>query len=283
MKKEVFMHNSLKATFLGSLIIAANASHARTIEEILAISTDPAIQGREIAIEADNRDFGFNDSEVTLKMILRNAQGEESTRELRTKTFEMTDKSVGDKSLTIFDTPRDVEGTAFLTHSKILDPDDQWIFLPELGRVKRISSRNKSGPFMGSEFAYEDMSSQEVDKYTYTYLRQEACPTNTALNCAVIEFTPAYKHSGYTKQIGWIDTAEFRQKKVEFYDRKKELLKTLTNENFKQYLNKHWRPHSLKMVNHQTGKSTDLMFTDYTFKQGLRENEFVRSRLKNAR
>ncbi len=59
------------------------------------------------------------------------------------------------------------------------------MFLPALERVKRISSRNKSGPFMGSEFAYEDLSSQEVDKYTYKYLRDESCADG--LTCFVIE------------------------------------------------------------------------------------------------
>ena len=63
----------------------------------------------------------------------------------------------GDKSLSIFDTPADVEGTIFLSHTKIKNPDDQWLFLPALKRVKRISSSNKSGPFMGSEYAYEDL------------------------------------------------------------------------------------------------------------------------------
>ena len=75
----------------------------------------------------------------------------------------------------VFDEPRDVKGTAMLTYSHILEPDEQWMFLPALKRVKRISSVNKSGPFMGSEFAFEDFSGQEVGKYSYLWLRDEAC------------------------------------------------------------------------------------------------------------
>ena len=81
----------------------------------------------------------------------RNAiQATESKRELEIRTLEVKDD--GDKSLTVFHTPRDVRGTALLTFSHGVDPDDQWLYLPALRRVKRIASNNQSGPFMGSEF-----------------------------------------------------------------------------------------------------------------------------------
>ena len=73
----------------------------------------------------------------------------------------------------MFDEPRDVKGTALLIHAHRESADDQWLYLPALKRVKRISSSNQSGSFMGSEFAYEDMSSPEVEKFTYMYLRDE--------------------------------------------------------------------------------------------------------------
>ena len=130
----------------------------------------------------------------------------------------------GDKSLSIFDEPADVKGAAMLTYTHGLEPDDQWLYLPALKRIKRISSRNKSGPFMGSTFAFEDLGSQEVEKYSYNYLREEACGEGS---CHVVERFPEYKHSGYTRQVVWIDTEGFRMLKAEFYDRKKALLKTL--------------------------------------------------------
>ena len=123
-----------------------------------ADAANSAEKGFEIAARADRSDLGFGDSEVELQMILRNAAGQESTRTLKIATLEKPDESVGDKSLVLFDTPRDIEGTALLSHAKILDPDDQWLYLPALKRVKRISSGNKSGPFVGSEFAFEDCS-----------------------------------------------------------------------------------------------------------------------------
>lgn len=236
-------------------------------------------KGLAIAQEADRRDTGWADSTASMKMILRNSRGEESIRDLRVKALEVENE--GDKSLTIFDEPKDIRGTALLTYSYKESSDDQWIYLPALKRVKRISSRNKSGPFMGSEFAYEDLSSQEVEKYSYLYLREEAC--GNELTCFVVEQIPKDEYSGYTKQIVWIDTQEYRPIKTEFYDKKSARLKTLTFEGYKQYLDKYWRPDFMYMVNHQTDKSTDLVWSDYTFQVGLSDSDFSKSSLKRAR
>ena len=235
-------------------------------------------KGLEIAQEADKRNTGWQDTTAEMTMILRNSRGEESVRALRVKTLEM--ENDGDKSLTIFDEPKDVSGTALLTFSHKSEPDDQWLYLPALKRVKRIASRNKSGPFMGSEFAFEDLSSQEVEKYTYEYLKDEPCGE---LNCFVVKRYPIDENSGYTSQTAWIDQTEYRIMKVDFYDRKEALLKTLISDGYTQYLDQFWRPNKMAMQNHQTGKSTDLLWENYQFKTGLDEGGFSKNSLKRAR
>lgn len=238
----------------------------------------PEEKGLKIALEANLRDQGFHDSTASMTMLLKNKQGEESSRSIRSKTLEQ--ENDGDKSMTIFDSPRDVKGTAFLSFTHINGPDDQWLYLPALKRVKRISSRNKSGPFMGSEFAYEDLSSQEVDKYTYKYLRDE---NYEGMDCFVVERYPVDKNSGYTRQVAWLDKAEYRPHKMVFYDRKNSLLKTLTQTDYHQYLDKYWRPHTMYMENHVTGKSTTLTWSDYQFQTGLNDGDFNKHSLKRAR
>ena len=235
-------------------------------------------RGLEIAVEADRRDSGFHDSSASLQMVLRNKQGQESIREIRVRTLEQQDD--GDKSLTIFDEPADVKGTNFLSFTHKSGPDDQWLYLPALKRVKRISSRNKSGPFMGSEFAYEDLSSQEVEKFTYKYLRDESYE---GMDCFVIERDPVDKYSGYTREIVWIDKQEYRPHRIEFYDRKNALLKTLTYQDYHQYLDKYWRAHDMFMENHQTGKSTRLIWSDYQFQSGQTDRDFDRNSLKRVK
>lgn len=243
-----------------------------------AHATTPEENGLQIAVEVDTRDTGFNDSVTELKMVLRNKQGEESTRQMKNKTLEVD--SDGDKSLVIFDEPRDVKGTAFLSFTHKSGPDDQWLYLPALKRVKRIASNNKSGPFMGSEFAYEDISSQEVEKYTYKYIKDDV---HEGVECFVIERYPVDKKSGYSRQVVWYDKSYYRPMKVVFYDRKDALLKTLDYLDYKQYLDKYWRAHKMSMVNHQTGKSTDLLFEEYQFAGGLTDRDFDKNSLKRAR
>ena len=235
-------------------------------------------RGLEIAIEVDARDAGFGDSQVELVMILRNRHGEESKREIRSRALEV--ENDGDKTLIIFDTPRDVKGTAFLSFTHKEGNDDQWLYLPALKRVKRISSSNKSGPFVGSEFAYEDIASQEVEKYTYKYLRDEEYE---GMKCFVIERYPVDKKSGYTKQVVWIDQAEYRPQKVDFYDRKGALLKTLAYAGYQHYIDEYWRPDEMHMVNHQTGKSTVLLWGKYEFRTGLSDRDFDKNSLARAR
>ena len=243
----------------------------------LALAGEAQDKGLEIAKEADRRDEGFGDTRSKMVMILRNKRGQESKRELEIRTLEVKDD--GDKSMTVFHTPRDVRGTALLTFSHGVDPDDQWLYLPALRRVKRIASNNQSGPFMGSEFAYEDLSSQEVDKYTYKYLKDEKID---GVDCFLIEQYPVRKDSGYTRLQTWMDKDEYRVRKIDFYDRKGALLKTLTPGEYKQFLGKHWRAQRMNMVNHQTVKSTELIWSEWKFKTGLKDDDFTRTRLQQV-
>ncbi|MGM0562904.1 MAG: outer membrane lipoprotein-sorting protein [Pseudomonadota bacterium] len=269
-------HTLKRAWLATSLLFVGSISQAVELD-LEGLSAEEA--GLAIAEAADKKESGFGNTTSDMKMILINRQGEKHVRNMRSRTYEMEDD--GDRSLTIFDEPADVKGTAMLTHAHGLEPDDQWLYLPALKRVKRISSRNKSGPFMGSEFAYEDLGSQEVEKYSYKLLGEE---TANDLESYKIERTPEYKHSGYTKQISWIDKEELRSQKVEYYDRKGELLKTLKFGDYQQYQDQYWRPGSMFMENHQTGKATELQFTNYVFgDESVREADFTSNALRRIR
>lgn len=235
-------------------------------------------RGLEIATEQKNRDLGWGDSESEIVMILRNAQGRESVRRMRTLALEVQDD--GDKSLTIFDEPLDVRGSAFLTHSKPTAEDEQWLYLPSVRRTRRIASRNKSGPFMASEFAYEDMTSFELEKFHFNYLRDEACGD---LTCYVVEQTPTDTFSGYSKVLVWIDQQHYRVMRAEYYDKKQSLLKTLELTDYRLYLDQFWRPHQLSMRNQQTGKSTDLIVESIRFNTGRTAADFDVSALERIR
>ena len=254
--------------FVAALTLSAPPGFAETPEE----------KGLRIAHEAQASDTGFGNYTADQTMVLRNKRGQESERQLRISVLE--NKADGDMSLIVFDRPRDVKGTAMLTHSHKTEDDDQWLYLPALKRVKRISSSSKAGSFMGSEFAYEDMTSQGLEKYTYRWLRDEPCGE---LTCWVSERAPIDKSSGYKRQISWLDQKEYRIWKVEYYDRKNTHLKTLTVPNHQQYLGKYWRADEMLMVNHLTGKSTRLVWENYEFGADLGEKDFTKVSLKRAR
>jgi len=264
---------------LFSAITLFNPVYAQDADNTSEVDQAVTSKGYEIAARSDRSDRGFESSVVELTMVLRNAAGQESQRRLKISTLEVTDESVGDKSLVFFGTPKDIKGTALLSHAKILEADDQWLFLPALKRVKRIASANKSGPFVGSEFAFEDFTAVELNKYKYNYLREE---TIGDLKMDVIERIPQYENSGYTRQISWVDQDVYQVRKIEFYDRRNDLLKTLEFDDYRDY-DGVWRAQKLSMVNHKTKKSTDLIYSDYQFKTGLSDADFVKGKLKTLR
>lgn len=240
----------------------------------------PEARGLAIAQEADRRDLGFGDYTVEGEMALRDKSGRESRRKFESMVLERPDPGLGDLGIIIFSRPRDIRGTALLTHANI-EPkdDDQWLFLPAVKRVKRISSSNRTGKFVSSEFSYEDLGSQEVADYGHKWLRDEPCPTDAALNCFVVETVPKNPKSGYSSRVTWIDAKEYRAQRIEFYNRRGDHEKTLTFEGYHQYLGKYWRADLMRMVNVQTGKQTDLIWSDYRFHAGLKESDFNAQRL----
>ncbi len=269
-----------RSLLAATALMAVTAPAAFAQEDGASMSREKSDEkGYEVAARSDRSDNGFGSSEVTATMVLRNAAGQETSRELSFKTLERENESVGDKSLVIFETPRDVAGTALLSHAKILEPDDQWLFLPALNRVKRISSANKSGPFVGSEFAFEDFTSTELNKYSYKYVGEGELDGMTV---DIVERYPLYENSGYTRQVSYVDQEVYQVRKLEFYDRKDSLLKTLMFSDYTEY-DGVWRAKKLSMVNHQTNKETDLVYGEFDFSVELTDGDFVKGVLNRIR
>jgi hypothetical protein len=231
-------------------------------------------KGKDIALIVSKANDGFIGEESKMSMILIDAQKNEILRELSSFVKEV--QKDGDKSLSIFHTPKDVDGTKMLTWTHKNDDDDQWLFLPTLKKVKTISSSSKSGSFMGSEFSYEDLGSQEVEKYTYKFLKEDD-------EKWIIERYPV-KKSGYTKQIVTISKKYKQPIEIQYFNRRSELLKTAKFSDFKSYKVKskeYFRSGNVHMVNHLTKKESKLswkgrklgvIFQDNKFsKEGLNE------------
>lgn len=233
-----------------------------------------ALTNKEIADKADKVTDGFGSSIAKTQMTLINASGQKSVRDLLMKTLEGDN---GDKTISTFLSPADVKGTKVLGWEHVDRDDDQWLYLPALKRVKRIASRNKSGSFMGSEFSYEDIGNQNPNKYSF-----EGEPETVMLDgveCYKGARIPNDKNSGYTKQITWVDTKDFLIRKIDYYDRKKELLKTAIFSDYKK-IDGIWRVGKIDMKNHQNDKETVLVWKEDKIKAGLKDKDFSKRELK---
>ncbi len=233
-----------------------------------------AISNFELAQKSDAVMSGYEDAISMMEMTLVNANGQERKRTMKSWVLE---KKGGDKSLMEFLTPADVKGTKFLSYEHADKDDDQWLYLPALKRVKRIASKNKSGSFMGSEFSYEDLTAFNIDKYNYSGEAEDVVVDGKKLYKSVR--IPKSKNSGYTKQVSWVDPQTFLAQKVDYYDRKKELLKTAVFTDYKK-MDGVWRIGKITMTNHQNDKKTILVWKDETIKNGLKERDFNKRVLK---
>jgi outer membrane lipoprotein-sorting protein len=244
----------------------------------LALAQTAEERGLAIAREAERRSSGYADYTARLTMVLRTRDGRERLREMRVSGLAMNGD--GDRTLIVFENPRDLEGTALLTFSHPEESDDQWLYLPSLKRVKRIAAGSRAGSFMGSEFAYEDIGSQEVGKFTYRYVGDETLDGEEAF---VVERHPSDSSSGYSRQAVWVDRQEYRPLRIDYYDKNGELLKTLHFVGYRHIAGTYWRADQMTMTNHQTGRSTTLTWSDYAFDTGLAERHFSPNGLARAR
>lgn len=242
----------------------------------------PEEKGLAIIKDAETRGENFGDLRADAEMVIRNGRGGEAKRGLKIALLDLPGSA--SRSLTVVDAPKDVKGTALLTHTAADASDQQWLYLPAAARTKRIASSGRSGPFMGSEFSFDDFSAQTIERYRFKWLRTEPCPAPLAREkCDVIERIPKDNGSGYARQEVWMDQSQRRLQKAEYYDAQNQRIKTLVAEGYQQYEGKFWRATTLTMSNARSGASTVLRWSNIRFKSGLTEADFDTSRLASAR
>ena len=249
--------------------------------EVASAQGSARARGTQIGVELLHRYGGYGDMSASLEMILRDGDGHESRRRMRIRALEQEASDVGDYSLIVFDSPGDVRGTALLSHAGVEDPDQQWLYLPALRRVRRIAGGRTSGPFMGSEFSFEDITGNEVAKYRWQLLGEGPCPEAEG-RCYRVETRPRHDGSGYSRRILWIDQDEYRIHRVEFYDRGNTHFKTLDYQGYRRH-GGHWRAQRWVMTNHRSHKVTTLVFSDFEFDTGLSDRDFTTAALERIR
>ena len=235
------------------------------------------LTGREIMLKVEERPDGDSQRNLT-KMTLINKRGK--TRE-RSVLMYSKDYGKDSKSIMYFQSPADVKGTGFLSW-EYDDPskdDDQWLYLPALKKSRRISSSSKNDSFMGTDFTYDDMGDRNVDEDTHTLLREETVDGHA---CWVIESKPKDKDYMYSKRVGWIRQDALVGIKVEFYDRRETLLKTLIVSDVKEQ-DGIWTPFKMEMENVQKNHKTIIEIEEVQYNIDLKDRLFRVSTLERGR
>ncbi len=226
------------------------------------------LTGRDIVEKAYNLPSGKDKTSI-LTMTLINSNG--STRVRKIKQFTKDLGSV-EKSIMFFLSPADVKNTSFMNWSYDNDkPDDQWIYLPALKKVKRISSDSKSDYFMGSDFTYDDLGDRKLDADVHKLLREE---TVDGIACYVVESVPKDEDYIYSKTITWIRKENFVGLKKDFYDEDGELLKTLSIKEVK-HISGIWVITHSEMHNVQKNHTTIMKLTDVKINTGVPASMFT--------
>lgn len=257
---------SVTAFYIATAMITSAVASTKTPEEI----------GMGIALETEKRDSGFGDYVTDATLTLINEDNEQFIRNFKMTTVEVPGD--GDKRISVFSTPKDIRGTATLTFSHALEANDQWIYLPAVKRTKRISAKNKTGPFVGSEFSYEDISSWEVKKYTYRFIEESERDGHP---CFLVENTPAYKYSGYSRQLECVDKEIYQPRELLYFDKQGREYKKLEFFDYQKFAGQYWRPGKIIMTNLQNGRKSIMDFENYQFATGVKHDELSPNKLKN--
>ncbi len=234
------------------------------------------MSGFEIMKKVDDRDDG-DTRKSTAEMILVSKTGKKRIRELVGISKDFPE---GTKTISTFLKPADVAGTSFLqyTYDEIGKDDDQWLYLPSLKKVRRITSSSKGDYFMGTEFTYDDMGDRKPEEDSHKLLGNENI---NARECYKVLSVPKEEDYMYGKKIAWIDKATFVPLKVEFYDEDEELLKVMTTSD-PEMVDNIWVTKDINMRNVQKRRATLIKTSDIQFNLPVEDSAFTQRMLKKG-
>jgi outer membrane lipoprotein-sorting protein len=234
------------------------------------------LTGRQIIENVYYRPTG-DDATSDLTMTLINSRGDERVREIQQFS---KDYGKEEKSIMFFLSPADVRNTSFMNWSYDEEgkDDDQWIYLPALKKVKRISSDSKSDYFMGSDFTYDDLGDRHPSEDTHKLLREEKI---NGEDCYVVESIPKEEDYMYSKTVTWVSKDKWIGLKKEFYDEDGDHLKNLTVEKYDK-IDGFWVILHSEMHNIQKDHKTIMKLKNVKLNTGIDDGMFTERMMKRG-
>jgi len=259
-------------------IIFVVIAFALTGAFVFAQTAPPSMDAVSIVQQSRNR-IKADTVSTRSKMVITAKNG--STSERTIDQYTKKDSKGNNRAIIVFQDPASVKGTRFLTIENQGKANDQWIYLPSLGKVRRIAASEGSGSFMGSDFSYDDISSADrsADLDTHKILREEKFQDK---DCYVIESTPKDSSYQYSKMIQWIDKSNFVNYKVELYDKKGTQVKLLEIPEYREVQGR-LAAMVTKMTTLAAGTSTSLNVSLLKYDDPIPEGVFTTNYLETGR
>jgi hypothetical protein len=187
----------------------------------------------------------------------------------------------GSRTMIVFNAPASQKGTRFLSMENGAGATDQWIFLPSLGKSRRIASSESGGSFMGTDFSYDDMSlmGRDAGEDTHSLVGEEAL-NGTA--CYVIQSIPRDASYQYSKTVSWVDKGSSLIYKTELYDRRGTVVKVLEMSDYRD-VQGHLTPIQTKISTTAAGTSTTIFMDRIDYEMNIPEGVFTPAYLETGR
>lgn len=240
-----------------------------------------SMSANEVIDRVNTRNDGTSVSR-TLKMVLTDKRGKKRVRETTSyRKYYGKDK----KSVLFYTSPKRLDGTAFLTYDNATKADQQWLYLPAIRKVRRVSAADRGDWFLGTDFSYEDIKKETKiakEDYTFKMLGEDNIDGNP---CYKVESTAKSKdiakELGYSKIIGWIDKKIFISRRNVFYDARGSLLKELHNTDIRK-IQGIWTIGHMHMINKQNKHVSDFYFKNVNYKKSIKNSIFSKQALKKG-
>lgn len=209
------------------------------------------------------------------EMILITANGQERMRKVKVWN---SNGNGEEKMLLRFLEPESVSGTGFMMVN-----DDMWLYLPALGKVQRIAGHAKKGNFMGSDLSYEDMQSigNKGFSSTYTVKQHEKTSVNNK-SAFKLELLPKNNETSYSSLFLWLDDSTYLPIKIQYYDEKGNLVKTLTTSDHRK-VGDRWTAMQIQVKDERKGSQTILKVTNVQFNVKLDADLFTTRNLERGK
>ena len=249
-----------------------------------AAPTAAPLTAAEIARKVQDRDTG-RDSRSTLRMKLFDAHGRSRERALTMTSLRPRGGTPdGDRLLIRFTYPNDIKGTGFLVWEHPSADDERFLYLPSLGRVRRIAGAEAQESFVGSDFTYEDIGGREFDDYTYAIADENASwtePGGAARPAYRLESRRKDPSADFPRVVSLVLKDLFVVVQADIYNRRNEKQKVYAVRRLAA-IDGIWTVMDAEMTNAAEKSRTELTVDAARYNVGLKEADFSRRELERA-